>query len=55
MRFDIRPIRALSGSKLEFDYTLDLSGLALYGERPIPELCMCTASPSTAPGCSNCI
>lgn len=36
MRLDILPIRAVSGEAIPFDYMLDLSGLSLYGEHPIP-------------------
>lgn len=36
MRLDIMPIRAVSGEAIPFDYELDLSGLELYGEYPIP-------------------
>jgi len=35
MRLNILPIREIAGQSIEFDYTLDLSALELYGERPL--------------------
>ena len=37
MKLSILPIRSLSGAKIPFAYSLDLSDLALFGERPIPD------------------
>lgn len=34
MRLDLRPILHVPGASLPFDFTLDLSGLDFYGERP---------------------
>jgi len=35
MRLSILPIRELSGQRIGFDYSLDLSGLELYGVTPL--------------------
>ena len=35
MKLNILPIRELPGAALPFDYSLDLSDLELYGERPV--------------------
>ena len=35
MRLNILPIREFAGQSVEFDYTLDLTALELYGERPL--------------------
>lgn len=37
MRLDLRPILHVPGASLPFDFSLDLSGLDFYGERPFAE------------------
>ncbi len=37
MRLDLRPILHVPGASLPFDFSLDLSGLDFYGERPFTQ------------------